>query len=346
MSTKGKSVFLKTIASGMLLLLLASGCSLSPEEEQALKPPLVKPVKENFETYDVKRGTIVKQLNATAVVTSSSSENLFYKESGGRLASIDVKLGDTVLLGQVVATLERGDLESRIRLQQLTLEKAKIALEQTKQDQLGNVNAIRLKMIDVESAQIQMDQLQAQLERTKLVSPLAGVITYLDASKPGDTITAYKTLVTVADPTQVQLVYENSNTTELSGIHVGMEARIKMPNGEVKGKVLQTPATAAYTDNKTQADRNARTIIFGGVDNLTQQAKIGASIGVIVETDRADNVIVIPRLALRSYLGRDYVQILEGESRKEIDVERGLQGSTEIEIRKGLKEGQKVILGN
>jgi hypothetical protein len=45
-------------------------------------------------------------------------------------------------------------------------------------------------------------------------------------------------------------------------------------------------------------------------------------------------------------MGRDYVQVLEGESRKELDVEKGIVSSTEVEIRKGIKEGQKVILNN
>ncbi|MNI96739.1 hypothetical protein D3C73_1552570 [compost metagenome] len=57
-------------------------------------------------------------------------------------------------------------------------------------------------------------------------------------------------------------------------------------------------------------------------------------------------MLIIPKVGLRSYMGRDYVQVLEGESRKEIDVEKGIVSSTEVEIRKGLKEGQKVILNN
>jgi hypothetical protein len=57
-------------------------------------------------------------------------------------------------------------------------------------------------------------------------------------------------------------------------------------------------------------------------------------------------VLIIPRSGLRTYLGRDYVQTLDGDSRKEVDVEKGIVSSTEVEIRKGLKEGQTIILGN
>lgn len=344
MSMKVKQTLLKSLTACAILALVC-GCSLRPAEEEALKPPLVKPVKENFELYDVKRGTLAKQINATASVTSSSTENLFFKETGPRIQSVDVKLGDVIKPGDVVAQLDKGDLESKIRVQQLNLEKVKIALEQTKQDQMGNSTSIRLKMIDVEAAQIQLDQLQLQLQKTKLVSSISGIVTYMDTLKTGDPVTAYKSVITVSDPNKVQLVYENSNSSDLIGIAVGMEVKVKIQNNEVKGKVLQTPSSSPYTENKAQAERNAKTIIFG-VDRLQEQAKIGSTASVLIETDRAENVIVIPRAGLRSYLGRDYVQILEGESRKEIDVEKGLQTSTEVEIRKGLKEGQKIILNN
>jgi multidrug efflux pump subunit AcrA (membrane-fusion protein) len=315
-------------------------------EEEALKPPLVKPVKENFELYEVKKGTLTKQISASASVISSHMESLYFKESGARLQSMDVKLGDTIKAGDVVAQLEKGDLDSRIRLQQLNVEKAKIALEQVKQEQLGNTSALRLKMIDVESAQIQLDLLQQQLQRTKLVSGIEGIVTYIDPIRAGEPVTAFKSIITVSDPNQVQLLYENSNASDLVGVTVGMEVKVKFgSNPEVQGKVLQTPSTAPFTDNKAQADKNAKTIIIG-VDNLQQAAKIGSSASIIIETDRVENVLVIPRVGLRSYLGRDYVQVLEGESRKELDVEKGLQTSTEVEIRKGLKEGQKVILNN
>ncbi|MDF2668039.1 MAG: transporter [Paenibacillus sp.] len=333
------------ITVGMLSLCI-SACSLRPMEEEALKPPLIKPVKENFEVYEVKRGTLTKLVTGSASVVPSKMENLFFKESGARLQSMNVSLGAEIKVGDVVAQLETGDLDSRIRLQQLNLEKAKIALDQVKQDQLGNISAVRLKMIDVEAAQIQLDLLLQQLQRTKLVSGIAGIVTYLDPIKSGETVTSFKSIITVSDPNQVQLLYENGNSSELTGVNVGMDVKVKISSDkEVVGTMLQTPATAPFTDNKAQADKNAKTFIIG-IDNLQQLAKIGSSLPIVIETERSENVLVIPRVGLRSYLGRDYVQILDGESRKEIDVEKGLQTGTEVEIRKGLKEGQKVIISN
>lgn len=327
------------------VLLAAPGCSLLPKEEEPLQPPLVKPVKENFDVADVKKGNIIKQLTGMATFVSSSTQQLSFSESGGRLLSIDVKLGDTIKPGDVVAHLDPGDLETRIRLQKLNIEKANIALDDAKASAQGDISALKLKMIDVEGAQIQLEQLQQQLAKTQLVSDIGGIVTYIDGMQAGDQVTAYKAVVTVADPKKLQLIYEASNPGDLSPVQVGMDVQLKFKNGEVKGKVVQTPSSAPVTTDKQVADRNAKRIYIDA-EGLPEDVTIGGSADFAITTEQHADTLIIPRSALRSYIGHEYVQVLEGESRKEIDVEKGIVTATEVEIRKGLKEGQKVILNN
>ena len=61
MKANNKAVKLLAVAGALAVL---SGCSLIPKEEEALKPPLVVPVKENFELYEVKPGDITKKFTA------------------------------------------------------------------------------------------------------------------------------------------------------------------------------------------------------------------------------------------------------------------------------------------
>ncbi|WJH35034.1 efflux RND transporter periplasmic adaptor subunit [Paenibacillus sp. CC-CFT747] len=330
------------VCGGTVLL---TGCSLLPQEEAPLAPPLVKPVKESMDLYEVKPGTIVKSVSGVATFASQQIQYLFFRDSGGRLQSVDVNLGDTIKRGTTVAKLERGDLETKIKLQRLAVEKAQIALEQTRQDKSGDSAAIRLKQIDVETVQIQLNQLTEQLNKANLVSDIEGVVTYVDSIKQGDVVTAYKPVVTVADPKQMKLVYEFSNPNDLTGIQVGMEVELKIASKPYKGKIVQTPSSVPPTTDKAQAEKNAKTIVIVP-DELPDNVALGSTADFVVTTEKKENVLVIPRAGLRSYLGREYVQVLEGESRKEVDVEKGLASSTQVEIRKGLKEGQKVILNN
>ncbi|OCT12709.1 efflux transporter periplasmic adaptor subunit [Paenibacillus pectinilyticus] len=330
-----------------IVVCILAGCSLLPKEEEALKPPLVKPVKENFELYEVKKGDITRKFNAVATFRSNKTTNYYFTESNHRLAGMRVKLGDTVKRGDLLGELEKGDLDNRIALQKLNLEKAQIASMQVKQADPGQTLAIRLKDIDVEAAQLQLSALQAQLATTKLIAESGGIVTYLTDAVQGNVIDAYNSLVTLSDPTSIQLAYEAPDNSSLSGIEVGMKVDVKIGTSDtmIQGKVLQTPSSAPRTDNKAETERNAKTLIVGVPDG-TEGAKIGASGDITVIVEKRENVILIPRAGLRSYLGRDYVQVLNGESRKEIDVEKGLVTATEVEIRSGLSEGQQVILNN
>lgn len=333
------------IACTLALSAVLSGCSLLPKEEEALKPPLVKPVKENFELYEVKKGNIAKQVAGVGAFASDRLQYLYFTESGGRLASMNVSLGSAVKAGDVIAQLEAGDLPSRIRQQEIGLEKANIILEQTKDEKHGDARAVRLKELDVKQEQIQLEMLRAQLERIKLVSKADGIVTYVDPVKQGDPVAAYKQLVTVSDPKTMKLVYEFSNVNDITGVQVGMEADVQMKGKAYKGNVVQIPATAAPSDVKAVSDKNAKSIVIS-VAGLPDDVKIGSNADITITTEKRENVLIIPKAGLRSYLGRTYVQVLEGDSRKEIDVEQGVVTATEVEIRKGLKEGQKVILNN
>lgn len=331
------------------LTVFASGCSLLPKEEEALKPPLVKPVQQNLELYEVKRASIARQLKGSAVFTPAERQELSFKESGGRLKELTVSLGDTVKPGDTVAKIEAGDLEIRLQQQRLTVEKTRILLEQTIEEQPGNERAFRLKAIDLESAQLQLTNLEEQLKRTTLVSTISGVVTFIASLQSGDSVQAYSTIVGISNPKKVNLVYESSSGNDLAGVEVGMEVSFNYREKEYKGTVLQTPSTAPVNNtgagNKALQEKNAKSIYFS-IPNPPEDASLGSSVYFTLTLEKKDNVLVVPRGALRSYGGRNYVQILDGQSRKEVDVEQGVVTQTDVEILKGLKEGQKIIISN
>jgi len=330
---KKSAAFAAAICLGAAAL---PACSVLPQEEEPLKPPIMKPYKAEVQLHEVKLGNASKQVKGTANFTSAKSEQYYFKESGGRLLSIDVSAGDAVKKGQVLARLEKGDLETRIRKQQLNLEKATIMLEQTKAEKSGDDRAIRLKQIDVESAQLELDQLKEQLAKTILVAESDGIVTFVEKIKPGDPIVAFKPVAAVSDPNKVQLTHEYTFSSEYGSVQVQMDATITYKGKEYAGKVVQANI------DQTQSDKSSKLIVMTAAD--LPKAAIGEQADFVITTEKKDNVILIPKAGLRSYMGREYVQVMDGERRKEIDVETGLVTSTEVEIRKGLSAGQQIIL--
>nr|WP_223192233.1 HlyD family efflux transporter periplasmic adaptor subunit [Paenibacillus sedimenti] len=324
---------------------ILTGCSLLPVEEGELKPPLVEPAKETLSLYAVKRATITQQITGVATFASDKMDYLFYSESGGRLKKVNVKLGDQVKAGDVLATTETSDLDMKIKLQQISIEKLKISLQQAMADKEADDPDIRLKLLDMESAQLQLKSLQNQLQNTRLTSTIDGIVTFIDSIQPGDQVAAYKQLITLSDPRQMKLVYTASSQNDVGGVEVGMDVTIKIKDKTYAGKVVQTPLSAPPNSNKAIQDKNAKAIYIQ-VSGLPKDVTIGSQADITIVTQKRDQVMVIPRGGLRNYMGRDYVQVLDGESRKEIDVEKGIVAATEVEIRKGLSEGQQIILNN
>ncbi|WP_310188072.1 HlyD family efflux transporter periplasmic adaptor subunit [Bacillus sp. 3255] len=324
---------------------MLSGCSLLPVEEEELKPPLVEPAKETLSLYAVKRGNVSQQITGVATFASDKMDYLFYSESGARLRQINVKLGDLVKAGDVLATTETSDLDMKIKLQQISIEKLKITLQQAMAEKDADDPDIRLKLLDMESAQLQLKALQDQLQNSRLTSTINGIVTFIDTIQPGDQVAAYKQLITLSDPKQMKLVYTAASQNDLGGVEVGMDVAIKIKDKSFTGKVVQTPLSAPPNSNKAIQDKNAKAI-FIQVDTLPEGVTIGAQADITIVTQKRDDVIIIPRAGLRNYMGRDYVQVLDGESRKEVDVEKGIVAATEVEIRKGLSEGQQIILNN
>jgi multidrug efflux pump subunit AcrA (membrane-fusion protein) len=342
LSMRARMKILLFIVMGCLVL-INSGCALLPVEEEALKPPLVKPAKQSFEVVDVKMGSITKQLKNSASFVSSKTEDLFFKHSGGRLQSINVKVGDKVNKGDIVALLDPEDLENQIYQQQLMLERVTLYYKQAEQQNANDAITLRLKKIDIEIVQNELKHLTEQLEKTKLISTIDGVVTYASEEKEGDIMGAFVTIIRISDPTQVKLESQFSTPSDLGNVVVGMKVDVMLDNKKYQGKVLQAPSSAVYTEDKALQEKNSKTLIIG-VDGLPKSVGLGSYADIVIVLEQKNNTLIIPRTALSTFLGRDFVRILDGESRKEMDVEKGIISSTEVEITKGLKEGQKVIL--
>ncbi|MFC0330330.1 efflux RND transporter periplasmic adaptor subunit [Paenibacillus sepulcri] len=342
MSIRGNR--LRAVLGVFVVSLCLSGCSLIPAEEQVLKPPLAKPVKQNLETADVAQGDIVKQITGVATFVSDKMDYLFFRESGGRLSQINVSSGKTVKAGDILLSTETDELEAKVQLQEIAIEKIKIELEQATAANGAKDPSVRTITLDLKSAQIQMDLLRKQLQNTRLVSTVSGLVTYIEPMELGEQVTAYKKLVTISDPGKMKLVYEASDRGNLAGVQINMNVSVKIKDKTYQGKVVQIPATAPKNDNEAIEARNAKSVLID-VAGLPSDVNIGDQADITIVTENRDAVLIIPRSGLRTYMERDYVQVLEGESRKEIDVEKGIVTDTQVEIRKGLTKGQKVILG-
>jgi len=329
---KGVIIFLLTA----FLCIFLSGCYLFPKEEEVLAPPLIEPPEITYDVMEVTRGTIEKKITGSGIFVSIEQGNMFFKARGGRIKAIHVKIGDKVKKGDLLAELDTGGLEYEIEQQKLQLRKAQIRYNQVKESG-GDKYSLQIAACDVELARLQLKNLERQLEEAKLKSTMDGTVVYVDNRLgQGDYIDAYSTLVKIADPTKLQLQYSGSN---VSDFQVGMKVEVKIRDKVYEGEVVMTPSTVPV-----DADENLKNVVRVEVANLSEDISMGDTAQITLTLDKRENVIVIPRNLVRNYMGRKYVLVLENGLKQERDVEVGLETPTEVEIVKGLEEGEQLIV--
>ncbi|MFC5530896.1 efflux RND transporter periplasmic adaptor subunit [Cohnella yongneupensis] len=335
---------IKRVATLSLTVLLGAalaGCSLLPQEEQALQPPLVKPAKENYTTTMALKGSILKTVGGSATFESYESEVAQFTGQGGRIEKINVRAGDVVKKGDVLVQLILDGLDIQLKEQQLSLERAKVNFSQARS---GDEETIKIAGLQLEIEQLKYDRLSAQFNSKQLIAGMDGTVTYADDLKEGDYIDAYQTLVIVSDPNRLRLSLPVDNAADRTEVKVGVAAEITFNKAKYDGKVVQTPSSAPTTENKQLAEKYAKTI-YVELTRLIPNVEIGKLADVRIITQQKDNVIKIPKSGLRSYLGRNFVRIMEdGNKLREVDVEPGLTTPTEVEIISGLEEGQNIVL--
>lgn len=324
--TKKAKQILSIIITGGILF---SGCGILPKEEQTLAPPLVKPKKQEYEVYDVKKKDITREIKGNGTLISMNEKNLFTKENGRRIKDIKVQFGQTVKKGDILVELDSDNLENDIKLQQYNLEKAQINYEKAAKE--NDEYNKKLVSIDVQIEKAKLNELKSELYKSKLIAPVSGKVTFLENLKGGDTVEPYQTLVTIADPNKLEVAYQSGS--DVSNVKSGMKASLNYSGKNYEGVVAKLPTSGKY--------KNSVIINF---KNSFNDGKLDDSIEITITLETKKSTIVVPKEAIKSFAGDNTVEVLDGDKKVSVSIEKGIETSTEVEILSGLKEGQKVIL--
>ncbi|MDD3613381.1 MAG: biotin/lipoyl-binding protein [Clostridia bacterium] len=372
-----KKTSIITIFLGLIIVLTSSCSLLLPEEQEPLPPPLAEPPEPNYSFYTVKRDDMISQINEGGVFVPVSEIPLNFGNNSGRLAELNVKMGDRVTKGQVLAKLDVGDLEHSLEEKKINLKKqelnydkimidynellasikeakdqlAKAKDQGSKEDtekwsqQLESLEKQKEKQdIDIEIFKLGLSQQETDLERTKerlekaqLISPIDGIIGFEQGFSMGDWVDTHTTVYTVVDPSDL---YLRLNSASVTGLHLGMKADVIVGDQVYSGEVVMTPSSS----NEDTRDQRLRNAIILSVEGLPNTVMPGDRASIRVVLEERNNVVVLPRAGLRTYGSRNYVLVRDGDTNREIDIEIGMETPTYIEVISGIDEGDTIIL--
>jgi macrolide-specific efflux system membrane fusion protein len=337
-----KRNFLKRVmALSLVAAMLAAfaGCSyLLPAEEEALEPPLVATKEVTYTTVKVTRGDLAKVVNGDGTFYSSNTEEVSFPASGGRLAKIVAKYGSDVKKGDVLLELTADDIQYQLDGAKIRYDIQTASYAQMKK-QGANAYSLKMQNYQVQLAKLELDHLQQQLDSTKLLSPIDGKITYMGDMKAGDVLEAFKSYMTVSDPTKLLLAVVGDTSYNFV---TGRDVTVKIGDQTFKGKVLQNP-----NDKPTSLGGQKEDQAYAVIDVYDVPAELktlGRDATVTMIAESRQNVLILPSNVVRDYNSRTYVQVLEDGVKVEKDVVLGLKAGTQYEIVSGVEEGEEVIV--
>jgi len=340
-----------SIASLCAVLLLTSGCSLLPaEEEEEVLPTITPPKISQKPTYEVTTKTLETKVSGYGKLMSTREETLFFTEDNKRLKELYIQTGDKVQAGQLIAELDVSETQRELRTAKLQFRQKELAMIETlrKADEM-EPSALEQAKIDFELERQKLVDMEESIERAKLKAPFSGTIVSVMVKK-GATLKAYDPVSLVADLSNLAIA-GNFTSEDLQNVAVGMEARVDINGlGEHKGKVKllpvktgQNPDNGGGIDGGGQQSDSIENYLIVQLDKVPPGLNRGNPLTITIITNRKENAVVIPTAALRSQGGRTYVQVMDDQGKREVDVEVGQQTATEVEILNGLQPGQKVV---
>lgn len=298
---------------------------------------------EVVQTETVRRGDVAETVSVTGELMPNVYADLSFS-GAGTIDVVKVVLGDEVLAGQAIASLDREVLFSQLKDARLA---ADIAV-QNEQLYLRNKNDYdpeerRAKKIASEQAREKVRTLEAQMAENILTAPFSGTISKLDA-RVGEVVTLGQVVARVIKPGDYVLEARVPES-DIVNITLGMKAQVTfdaLSNDDVfEGEVIHIDPASTVVQDVVSYEVKFR------LNRFDDRLREGMTSDIDIETAKRENVLWVPYRALTKEGEKTFAEVKQADgtfAKKEVVT--GLEGDEgTVEIRSGLNEGDQVTIG-
>jgi RND family efflux transporter MFP subunit len=369
-TTRSKKPLLWILVAIVLLAILgyvSSGLLSSPEQIEEGTVSMTSPSQAN------------SVLTASGYAVASRKAAVGSKGTG-RLVWLGVEEGSLVKKGQIIGRLEDADVQATLAQAEASLASAKATLDNAKAglvnadsnyhresllfkkqlaasaDLIGAESAYKQAqaLVNADAANVELagrgvEAAQVQLEFTNIRAPFDGTVLTKDADV-GDIITPFGAasgsradIVSLADMTSLDAEVDVSESN-LEQVHVGQPCEISLdavPEKQYRGVVHMIVPTA---------DRSKATVLTK-VDFLDIDSRVLPEMSLKVQflkdstvVDSSGPKLTVPAVAVVSKNGSKVVFLIQGDHVVETPVVLGEAVGNGLEVKSGLKDGDKVVL--
>ena len=241
---------MKTIFRTMLIagaVVMAAGCGSNTKKAEA-QPEAVVETAPTVSVVQVSKREVPQIATYTSTVQPYVKNNIV-PQAGGRITKINVEIGDFVKAGQVLAEIDKAQLQQA----QLSLKNQEVELARLKSlYEAGGLSKSDLDAIELQY-NVTKTQVENLLENTVLRSPINGVVTARNYDV-GDMCSVASPIFTVEQIIPVKLLVGISES-DYSKVKKGDSVEIKadaVPDKTFYGKINRIyptidPATRTFT---------------------------------------------------------------------------------------------------
>ena len=326
-----KAIF-KTLFSAVAIVAAVS-CGNNQEQQSNTQTHEVEDPSVSVQQVFVQ--DVIQDATYTSTVQAYVKNNIV-PQTGGRIVKINVEVGDNVRKGQVLAEIDKVQLQQA----QLQLHNAEVELERLK----ALYAAGGLSKSDLDAVELQYNVAKTQvdnlIENTTLLSPIDGVVTARNYDA-GDMYAMAAPIFTVEQIRPVKLLVAVSES-DYSKVAKGKKVSVKadaLPELTFEGKIERIhptidPATRTF---------NMEVV----VPNTRNELRPGMFSRVTVDFGTKRNV-VIPDVAVvkQQGSGERFVYVLNADGTVSYKkVELGRRFGKEFEVLSGLADSATVVVG-
>jgi len=253
------------------------------------------------------------------------------------------QLGDRIKTGSLIARLEDKEYVNSIKLEtnQLNLELTESELK--KEESLYEKGGVTLKElktagINYENAKSTVESSRLQLDKTRIVAPIDGVVVDLPYYTQGTQVETGSTISKIMD---YQVMFMDVQLPEkyISVIKPGQVVKLTnytIPEDTIIGNITQL-SPAINPDTRT----------FKGnisINNPKYLLRPGMFVKADIVTNHKDSVIVIPKAIILSRQRGKTVFIYDRGVVSERIIETGLENVLSVEVTKGLTKNERIVI--
>ncbi|HEX4871994.1 MAG TPA: efflux RND transporter periplasmic adaptor subunit [Nevskiaceae bacterium] len=325
-----------SLAAGLLLLSACGGDS-APAAQAAARPAAAPVL---VETLTLAPSSRDRELSAVGSLRAEESVTLA-PEIGGRIARIAFDEGQTVTAGQLLVQLDDSIVAAELQQARANLALAERTAERAEQLSAGGLVPVQERdtaraSLAVNQAAVQLAQ--AQLAKTRIVAPFAGV-TGLREVSPGDFVSPGQALVNVEALSRMKLDFRVPELA-LAQLAVGQKLQVEvdaLPGERFEGEV--------YALDPRVADDTRSIGVRARLQNPDGRLRPGLFARVRLAVTQAQPVLEIPEAAIIPSGDRLQVYVIDGDNRAQLRTLRvGERRNGQAEVLEGLQAGEQVVV--